>query len=70
MTLLVLLGACQRGDILLAQTAAQTLSGTLHADALMLAAMRFAEALYERGLMLPYRDLSPAATPPATASVH
>jgi hypothetical protein len=70
MTLLVLLGACQRGDILLAQTAAQTLSGTLHADALMLAAMRFAEAFYERGLMLPYRDLPPAATPPATASVH
>ena len=55
-TLLVLIGACQRGDILLAQTAAQTLSGTLHAEALTLAAIRFAEAFRERGLMLPYRD--------------
>ena len=33
-TLLVLLAACQRGDSLLAQTAAQALSGALHADAL------------------------------------
>ena len=69
-TLLVLLAACQRGDVLLAQTAAQTLSGTLHADALMLAAMRFAEAFHERGLMLPYRDLPPTAAPPAAASIH
>jgi hypothetical protein len=69
-TLLVLLAACQRGDILLAQTAAQTLSGTLHSDALMLAAIRFAEAFYERGLMLRYRDLPIAATAPALASIH
>ena len=69
-TLLVLIGACQRGDILLAQTAAQTLSGTLHAEALTLAAIRFAEAFRERGLMLPYRDLPPAAAPPAAASIH
>jgi hypothetical protein len=69
-TLLVLLAACQRGDILLAQTAAQTLSGTLHADTLVLAAMRFAEALNERGLMFPYRDLPPTAAPPPAASIH
>ena len=36
----------------------------------MLAAMRFAEAFHERGLMLPYRDLPPAAAPPAAASIH
>jgi hypothetical protein len=70
MTLLVLLGACQRGDVLLAQTAARTLSGTLNADALMLAAMRFAEAFHERGLMLPYRDLPPTAAPPAATLIH
>jgi hypothetical protein len=68
--LLVLLGACQRGDILLAPTAAQMLSGALHADAVTLAAMRFAEALHERGLMLPYRDLPGATTAPAAASIH
>jgi hypothetical protein len=69
-TLLVLLAACQRGDILLAETAAQTLSGTLHADEVTFAAMRFAEAFYQRGLMLPYRDLPPAAKPPSAASIH
>ena len=51
--LLVLLAACQRGDILLAQTAAQTLSGTLHADALMLAGCGLRRRFNERGLMLP-----------------
>jgi hypothetical protein len=69
-TLLVLLAACQRGDILLAQTAAQMLSGTLHADVLVLAAMRFAGALSERGLMFPYRDLPPDVAPPSAASIH
>jgi hypothetical protein len=69
-TLLVLLAACQRGDILLAETAAQTLSGTLHTDEVTLAAMRFAEAFFQRGLMLPYRDLPPAAKPPSAASIH
>jgi hypothetical protein len=69
-TLLVLIGACQRGDLLLEQTAAQALSGALNPDALTLAAMRFAEAFHERGLMLPYRDLSPAMTLPAAASLH
>jgi hypothetical protein len=69
-TLLVLIGACQRGDVLLAQTAAQALSGTLNPDALTLAAMRFAEAFHQRGLMLPYRDLSPAITLPAAISLH
>jgi len=68
--LLVLLAACQRGVVLLAQTAAQALSGTLHVDALVLAAMRFAEAFHERGLMLPYRDLPPAAALPIAASIH
>jgi hypothetical protein len=68
--LLALLAACQRGDILLAQTAAQTLSGTIHTDALMAAAMRFAEAFHERGLMLPCRDLSLIAAPPPAASIH
>jgi hypothetical protein len=69
-TLLVLLAACQRGDVLLAQTAAQMLSGALHADTLVLAAMRFAEALTERGLMFPYRDLPQVAAPPPAASIH
>jgi hypothetical protein len=68
--LLALLAACQHGDVLLAQTAAQTLSGTIHADALMAAAMRFAEAFHERGLMLPCRDLSLIAAPPPAASIH
>jgi hypothetical protein len=69
-TLLVLIGACQRGDALLAQTAAQALSGVLNPDALTLAAMRFADAFHERGLMLPYRDFSPAMTLPAIVSLH
>ena len=68
--LLVLLAACQRGDVLLAQTAAQALSGTLHTDALLLTSMRFAEAFHGRGLMLPYRDLPLTTTPPETASFH
>jgi hypothetical protein len=54
---LVLLGACQRGDELLAQTAAQTLSGTAHPNSLLEGAIRFAKAFAARGLMLPYRDL-------------
>jgi hypothetical protein len=69
-TLLVLLAACQRGDILLAQTSAQMLSGTLHADTLVLAAIRFAGALNQCGLMFPYRDLPPVAAPPPAASIH
>jgi hypothetical protein len=68
--LLVLLAACQRGDVLLAETAAQALSGTLHTDALLLTSMRFAEAFHGRGLMLPYRDLPLTTTPPAAASIH
>jgi hypothetical protein len=68
--LLVLLGACQRGDGLLAQTAAQTLSGAVAADSLILAAMRLAGALSDRGLMLPYRDLPNISHLPAGVSVH
>lgn len=68
--LLVLLGACQRGDGLLAQTAAQTLSGIAHPDGLLMGAMRFAEAFAVRGLMLPYRDMPAGSTIPDGVMIH
>ena len=68
--LLVLLGACQRGDGLLAQTAAQTLSGIAHPDGLLMGATRFAEAFAVRGLMLPYRDMPAGSTVPDGVMIH
>ena len=67
---LVLLGACQRGDGLLAQTAAQTLSGTTHPDSLLEGAIRLGGVLAARGLMLPFRDLPRGSAVPEGIMIH
>ena len=67
---LVLLGACQRGDEWLAQTAAQTLSGTTHPDSLLEGAIRLGGVLAARGLMLPFRDLPRGSAVPEGIMIH
>jgi hypothetical protein len=67
---LILLGACQRGDGLLAQTAAQTLSGTVNPDSLLKGAIRLGGVFAAQGLMLPYRDLPSGAVVPEDIMIH